>query len=429
MITSLLALFFAALVLSALFSGYETGFIQCNRIRIRHLAEEEGVLRAVGLLRHIHAPGRMLTTLLLGNNIVLVVAALAMGGVVRALAEATGAGLSPGMRDLVATLLITPLFLVFGEIIPKSVFRLHPNRLSIYLYPVIRGFYLVMLPLSLPVSWLARAILRAAGSTEESISPLMASLEDLRVLIDESAEHGTIQQEERRMIHSVIDLQTKSAREVMVPRTSIQALPETAPREELLRLFAESGRTRVPVFRESIDEVVGVANAHDVLLDTDPGNPGIRRFVREILHVPDTMKIDDLFDAFKESKQHMAIVIDEYGGTDGLITIEDIIEEIFGDIQDEHDSEESYIHQVGPGAFVIDGRASLGEVSGAVGVELVDDEVDTIGGWIMHIAGRIPLQGEVLQHQGMRLTILGGTSNSLHSIRLEITEEIPREHV
>jgi CBS domain containing-hemolysin-like protein len=318
---------------------------------------------------------------------------------------------------VMATLIATPLFLVFAEIVPKSIFRAHPNRLSLWFLPVIDVCYALLAPIAAPISWITRVMFRGKG---HHISPLMTTREDVRVLVDESAQHGNIAPEEQRMIHSVINLQATQAKEIMVPRIDMQALPDTATRSELLALLVQTGRTRIPIYRDSVDTVTGVVNAHDVLLDTTPEVEDIQRFVKPIMHVPDTMKVDDLFQAMKKEKQHMAIVTDEYGGTDGLVTIEDILEEIFGDIQDEHDREESQIHLVGPGAYVIDARTYLEDVSDAINYKLTDSEVETIGGWLMRIAGRIPIQGEVITSGRLRITVLDGSPSSINKIRLEV---------
>lgn len=401
-----IAIFVVAVVLQGLFAGYETGFVSANPIRLRHLAEEEGNPRAARLLDYLQRPDRMLTALLIGTNLAIVGGTLAI---------------SRDLPSWAATLIATPVFLIFSEIIPKSVFRTHPTRLALLLLPLIRLFYAVLSPLAVPVATVVRFAMRAFGGGEHPhISPFMSSLEDVRTLVDESAEHGTIQREEQRMIHSVIDLQSTEAQEVMVPRVRIQALPDTATRAELLDLLEETGRTRVPIYRETIDEVVGVINAYDVLLDARPENSDIGRFVRPVMHVPDSMKLADLLQALKAQQQHMAIVTDEYGGTDGLITLEDILEEIFGEIEDEHDVEEGRVFQVAPNAYVVDARISLEEASQALGVEIEDEEVETVGGWIMRVAGRIPAQGEVVKDERFRLIVLEGGPNHVAKVRVEI---------
>ncbi|HOE66283.1 MAG TPA: hemolysin family protein [Candidatus Hydrogenedentes bacterium] len=405
------ALFFLTVLLQALFSGYETGFISTNPIRIRYLAEEQELPRAARLLRHIHRPDTMLTMLLIANSILLIVGTTAL----------SKAFDSPA----IATLIAAPTYLIFSEIVPKSIFRVHPNRLSLTLLPVIRVFYVLLAPVAVPIALLTRTLMRTRETGQSHINPLMTSLDDVRILVDESAEHGTIEREEQRMIHSVIDLQTTQAYEIMVPRIDMEALPDTATRQELLTRFVETGRTRIPIYKDTIDTIVGVVNAYDVLLDADPDNPDIGRFVREALHVPDTLKLDELLRQLRAAKQHMAIVTDEYGGTDGLVTIEDILEEIFGDIQDEHDREESPIRQVGPNAYVVDARMALEEAAEAMGIAIEDDEVETVGGWVMHAAGRIPLQGEVMTLERFRVTLLEGGPNCVNRIRVEIMPDTP----
>jgi putative hemolysin len=412
----------ASMLVQALFAGYETGFISTNSIRIRHIAESEDSSRARSLLRHRDEPGKMITTLLIGTSLAIVAGPIAL------INEFQEFNIPPQYHEALATVIVTPLFLVFSEIVPKSIFRLHPNRLSLALLPVIKVFYVVLYPLTWPISTTTTLLLRAAGGREKNISPLMSTLEDVRVLVDESAEHGAIQEEEQRMIHSVIDLGTKQAKEIMTPRINIDAVPDSATRDELIDLFEKSGRTRAPVYHESIDEIVGVVNAYDLLMDLNRESQDISRFIRPLIHVPDTMKVDDLLRHMKLKKQHMAIVTDEYGGTDGLITIEDVLEEIFGEIQDEHDREQSPIHQIGPRAYKVDARASLSEVSDKVGLPLLDDEVDTVGGWVMRIAGRIPSQGEVIEVEGFRVTILEGGTNHVSSIRLELLEQPEATH-
>lgn len=416
-----LAIFVVALVLEALFSGYETGFVSTNPIRIRHLAEEEKDPRAVRLLGYMQNPDRFLTTLLIGTNLMVVTGTLVVTMQVARF-------FSEDMAHLISTLILAPIILIFAEIIPKSVFRIHPNRLSLALAPVVRVFYVVFTPVAAPVTWLTRGLLRAIGSDKMHVSSLVSSSEDVRLLVDEGVDHGTIEPEEQEMIHSVIDLQTTAVTEIMAPRIDIKALPDTATRTELVALFADTGLTRIPIYRQTIDEIVGVVNAYSILMDDDPENEDITRHIKEVMHVPDTIKVDDLFTALKDAKQHMAIVTDEYGGTDGLVTIEDILEEIFGEIQDEYDKEESPINKVGPNAYVVDARAPLEDLAEAIGVPIDDEDVETVAGWVMHVAGYIPAQGEVIAHGAFRMTVLVGGPNHIASIRLEIADDRGKGH-
>ena len=410
------------MVMQALFAGYETGFVTANPIRIRYLAEEEKLTRAAWLLRHMHRPNVMLTMLLLGTNLGTI------GGTI-AVAQLFKRNEIP-YEGLLTLLLVTPMFLIFAEILPKSMFRSHPNRMSLFFMPVIRILYLALWPLAWPVAALAEGMLRLMGASSKNFSPLMSTLEDMRLLVDESADQGSIEREEQRMIHSIIDLQTTTAKEIMRPRIDIVALPVTATRQELLELLVSSGRTRIPIYETTIDNVIGAIDAYAVLRDANPGDEDITRFIREVIHVHDTIKVDDLFQILKREKQHLAIITDEYGGTDGLLTIEDILEEIFGEIQDEHDREERSIRKVGKDAYVVDARASVEDLSAAVGVQLEDEAVETVGGWVMQKIGRIPSQGEVLRIEPFRVTILDGGASYIAKLRLEMlpsTPELPPE--
>ncbi len=426
-VLALLGVFFVAIAFQALFAGYETGFVSANTIRIRYLAEDEGNARARGLLHYIEQPEQMLVMLLIGTNIATIAGTMAVTQEFNMLLGARASGVEHAVSvarwsELAAMIFVTPLLLVFGEILPKSVFRAHPNRLTLALFPIINTFYWVMAPAAKPVAWLTQTLFRRRDR-RSYLSPLMSTPEDVRVLVDESAQHGTIDAEEQRMIHAIFDLQNMLAKEIMVPRIDITALPDTTTRADLLATFEASGRTRIPIYRESIDQIVGAVTAHDILLATRSDSEGIRPLIRDIMHVPDTITLGDVFEEMKRKKQHIAIVIDEYGGTDGLITLEDILEVIFGQIQDEHDRELRPIQRVGPDAYVIDGRMNLEEAAEFMEVVIEDDEVETVGGWLMHVAGRIPTQGEVIMHNGFRVIVLEGGLNHISRLRLEILPE------
>ena len=414
-----LFVFVIALVLQALFAGYETGFVSANPIRLRYLAEEEHSSRAARLLRHIEHPDRMLTVLLIGANLMVVTCTLVVSSQVQSLAP----NMTAAARDLMTMAIVAPVMLVFAEIIPKSVFRTDPTRLSLLFFPVINFFNGLLAILAGPIAWCTGALLRRLGGEHQHLSPLMSSLDDVRDLVDESVDHGAIAPEEQELIHSVIDLQATTAKAIMVPRIAIEALPDTATRAELVELFVGTGRMRVPVYKDTTDTIIGVISAYAILRDTEPENPDIRRVIRDVPHVPDTMKVDDLFRELKDTKQHMAIVTDEYGGTDGLVTIEDILEEIFGEIQDECDNEESPIHKLGPNAYVVDARMALEEISATIGVPIADETVETVGGWLMHVAGYIPAQGQVVEYGRFRMTVLAGGPNHVARIRLDVLPE------
>ena len=412
----LFGIFLLSVLSHGLFAGFETGFVSCNPIRIRYLAENEGSKAAQRLLYFMDRPHQMLTLLLLGDNVSTVIGTIA---ITRGLEQVLGME-AVALVAVLAILIATPMFLVFSEIVPKSVFRTHPNRLTMLLITPMRLLFFALYPVVIPVSLLTSWVLRIVGDSEKHLSPLMSSRDDVRTLVDETADHGAIEPEEQQMIHSVIGLQEKHAKEIMQPRINVKALPNTASRDELLALSADTGRTRIPIFEENIDSIIGIVNTYDILADPDPDKPAWDRFIKPVQRVPDSMKLDDLLEHLKAEKQHIAVVIDEYGGTDGIVTIEDILEEIFGEIEDEHDVEEKPIRKIGNGTFIIDARMPLVDAVAEMAIELVDDSVETIGGWVMRHAGRIPEPGEVITHNGYKMTILEGDRNVVSRIRLDI---------
>jgi CBS domain containing-hemolysin-like protein len=404
-----LILFLLCLALSAFFAGYQTGFAGVNRVRIRHMADEEKDPKARRLNAYLKRPARMMALVLVGTNLALVAGTMAL--VIE-------------VGPLWSMAIATPLFLMFGEVAPKSIFRIHPTRLALQFLPAIRFFDFVLSPAVLPFTWFSGRLDRLADGMREGEAVIMSTAEDMRVLVDEGADHGAIMEEEKEMIHSVMDLQSRQVREIMVPRINIVALPETVGRADLIAKLVESGYTRIPVYRDSIDNVVGVINAFDVLRDKHHPGGGIEGLVREVLHVPDTMKLDDLLGKMRESGQPIAVVTDEYGGTDGLITQEDVLEEIFGEFHDEYDKAETRIREISPGAFVIDAQLELAVASEKMGIEIDDAEVETVGGWVTHVVGRIPVIGEVINHPPFRITILEGKANRITRVRVDVRGDI-----
>ena len=403
----LLAIAGIALFLIAVLAGYETAFMACDPASIRILAEDRGDRTATRLLRELSRKTRMIAVLRTGILLALTAGVLAMTHV---------------FLPLPAALLSAPILLVFAEIIPKTIARNHANRVALLLFPFVNSIAILLAPLVFPVVVYAGLLRRALDLRDLGAATVLSTEEDFRHLVDQSAESGRIEPEEQEMIHSVMDLGTLPASSIMIPRIDIDAVPDTATRAELLQSFMNTKRTRIPVFRESIDNITGVANVYDVLLDENPEDPTIARFSREVPHVPDSTPVADLMGLLKGSKMHMVIVTDEYGGTDGLITLEDALEEIFGEIHDEHDHAHDLLQKIGPNAYVADARMRLEDLGEEIGVEIIDDTVETVGGWVMRIAGRIPSQGEKLRRGNFQVTILEGQRNQIVRVRLDILD-------
>ncbi|HOV34153.1 MAG TPA: hemolysin family protein [Candidatus Hydrogenedens sp.] len=404
----LLSIFICGVFSSALFAGYETGFISLNPIRVKTLFEKTHSRRARILLKYLDKPDELLIVLLLGTNFSIVIASIAMS-------ELLG-------EPFLSLLIVTVVVLYFGEILPKTIFRVHPNALCYFFAPAIVIFDFIFKPISIPLVWFFS---NALGSNHwfSSLQSLMRSTEDMKRLVEQGAEHGGIHKEESELIHSVFDLQQKLAKEIMVPRIDICAVSSESTRDEVVQIFRENRYTRVPVYGETIDHIIGIVKAFDLIKDKDRNNQDIRRFIRPVMFITDATPLDEILKQMRRQHQTMAIVVDEYGGTAGLITLEDILEEIFGEIRDEHDQEELPIRQMGPGDYIVHARVSMEEFREITEINLFDDEVETVGGWLVKTIQRIPQKGEVLVAGPFRITILDGKPNCVTLIRMELQKK------
>ncbi len=409
--TLLLAGWLFAILLSAFFSGSETGLISLNRIALRR-REDKGERRAVILGRLLQRPERLLATILTGNNLVNVTATvLFLVWSARLWGPARARWLTP--------LALTPLLLVFGEILPKTAFRHKADTLSPAFAPLLQAVVWLLSP---GVAALTRITDRLTGflGEGERHSPFM-SREDVRLLFLEGEKSGVIEEDERDLIHGVIDFGTTTAREVIVPRIDMIAIRDDATWEEACEAFEAHGLSRLPVYHEEIDEIVGIVYIFDLMREGKPpeGNT-IQQFIREVPFIPESKRIQDLLQELRQKQMFMAIVVDEYGGTAGLVTLEDVIEEIFGEIRDEYDEKELPVSDLGEGLFVLDARMRSDEAEELLGVKLPEGEYETLGGFIFEQLGRIPRKGESFRYENCQVTILEASERAVTRVRFKV---------
>jgi len=307
------------------------------------------------------------------------------------------------------TALLALFTIVFGELVPKSLALAHPESFALRL----SGFVELMLRLLSPLVVVLTAITRrvagmlGAGQQAEGVM----STEELRIIVERGGEQGILEAEEEQMIQAVIELGDQRIHEVMIPRIAMVSLPADATLEEVIDKVIDEGHSRIPVYEETIDEIVGILYAKDLLPFLKPSTsprPGLRSMLRTPVFVPESMSVDDLLHEFQRRKVHIAIVLDEYGGTAGLVTIEDLLEEIVGEIQDEYDEEEPLIVRLSDDEARIDGRTDVDDLG-----ELFDkdlgledgDEYDTVGGLIYHRIGGVPKPGDQVTVDGLTLTV------------------------
>ena len=310
---------------------------------------------------------------------------------------------------VVVTLLLSLFTIVFGELVPKSLALAHTERFALSLSWLVELLLRFLAPLVWLLTRVTNAVTRTLGG--DHMTENMMSTEELKLIVERGGEQGILEAEEEQMIPAVIELGERRLHEVMVPRTSIVALPATATIEECIDRIVEEGHSRIPVYEESVDEIIGILYAKDLLpfLKTaDRPRPAVRSLLRTPLFVPESMSIDDLLHEFQRRKVHIAIVLDEYGGTAGLVTIEDLLEEIVGEIQDEYDVEEPMIERLSETEVRLDGRAAVDELEELFDMRLGledEDEYDTIGGLIYHRIGGVPVPGDQVHVDGLTLTV------------------------
>jgi magnesium and cobalt exporter, CNNM family len=400
----------------AVFVAAEIALVTMRRTRIDQLVEE-GDRAARRVKRLVSDPGRFLAVTQIGLTflgfLASAYAAVNLTVSLQVFLESTGLPIlstsAEAISLIVVTLLLALFTIVFGELVPKSLALAHPESFALRL----SGFVELMLRLLSPLVVVLTAITRrvagifGAGQQAEGVM----STEELRIIVERGGEQGILEAEEEQMIQAVIELGDQRIHEVMIPRIDMVSLPADATLEEVIDKVIDEGHSRIPVYEESIDEIVGILYAKDLLPFLKPSTgprPGLRSLLRTPVFVPESMSVDDLLHEFQRRKVHIAIVLDEYGGTAGLVTIEDLLEEIVGEIQDEYDEEEPLIVRLSDDEARIDGRADVDDLS-----ELFDkdlgledgDEYDTVGGLIYHRIGGVPKPGDQVVVDGLTLTV------------------------
>jgi magnesium and cobalt exporter, CNNM family len=400
----------------AVFVAAEIALVTMRRTRIDQLVEE-GDRSAIRVKRLVSQPGRFLAVTQIGLTFLgfLASAYAAVNLTVSLQVFLAGTGIpvlstsAEAIALIIVTLLLSLFTIIFGELVPKSLALTHAEAFALRL----SGFIVLMLrvlgPLVHVLTAITTSVARMLGAGEASQGVM--STEELKILVERGGEQGILEAEEEQMIHAVIELGDQRIHEVMVPRIAMISLPSTASYEEAIDLVVDEGHSRVPVYEATVDEIVGILYAKDLLpfLKATAGErPTLRSILRTPVFVPESMSVDDLLHEFQRRKVHIAIVLDEYGGTAGLVTIEDLLEEIVGEIQDEYDEEEPLIVRLSDDEARVDGRADVDDLSELFDfqVALEDaDEYDTVGGLIYHRIGGVPKPGDQIEVDGLRLTV------------------------
>ncbi|XCP84927.1 hemolysin family protein [Roseburia hominis] len=410
-----IVILFILLLLSGFFSSAETALTTVNKIRMRSLAEE-GNRRAATVLNITENSGKMLSAILIGNNIV----NLSAASLTTTLAYSLG-----GSAVALASGILTLLILLFGEITPKTMATIHAERVSLFYAPVIHIFMKLMTPVIFLVNSLSMGVLFLLRIDPNARTDVMTETE-LRTIVDVSHEDGVIESEEKEMIYNVFDLGDAKAKDVMVPRINVTFADVNCTYEELLELFREDKFTRLPVYEESKDNVIGTINMKDLLLfDNKKNDFHIRNILREAYFTYEYKNISELLVEMRQASFNIAIVLDEYGETSGLITLEDILEEIVGEIHDEYDeNEEEEIRALNEREYVAAGYTNLDDLNDSLDIHLESEDYDSIGGFIIGLLDRLPSAGdEVTTEDGIRIVVEKLDKNRIEQVHLYLPQQ------
>ncbi len=396
-----------SLLVTALFSAAEMSFIAANRVRLRHMAEG-GNRTAIRYLDAFRSPERLLSTAMMGVTIAHITAS----------SVATWALLpvAGGAAAILVTVALTPIMLVFGEVIPKAVARERATGLILWLFPVIEALGRLLTPLT----WGANALVGRALSLfgrERTSTRQFVSREELKLLLQMEPEEADVTVSEAEMIDKIFDLGETAVREVMVPLVDVAALPETASRADAVHLIQERGFSRIPVFTDQVFNIVGVVTAMDLLRRGGEATD-VRALMRPATYVPETKRIDDLLREMQKNRVQLAVVVDEYGGAVGIVTVEDIVEEVVGEIRDEHDRTPDTVERLPDGSYRVAGRASLEEVNEALEWDLPKGDFETVAGLVLATLHRIPLVGEVFRVRRFTITVLEADKRRVLTVRI-----------
>jgi putative hemolysin len=417
------------ILFSSLFVAAEVAFLSIRRTRVEQLVEE-GDRRARVAERLLSEPTRLLATIQVGLTLVQLFSAgeaanrfvMPLADVIREMAP--GTILASGAAGISFVLVVGGvafLTLVLGEVTPKSIAVLRSEPIALWAAYPIAWLQVLLSPVVGAVTWIARIFVTPLGGSV-SFHTSALSEEELKIMVEQSEELGVIEREEKEMIHSIFEFGDTTVRQVMTPRLDVTAVEADAPLEQIVKVISESGHSRLPVYDDDLDNIIGILHAKDLLksLYSSPGDArlSIRDMLRAPYFIPDGKRVDDLLAEFRKERRQFAIVRDEYGTMIGVVTIEDLLEEIVGEIQDEYDSEEPVMRQLDETTALIDGRMSLSDFNDRMGVELPEDEADTIGGFVFTLLGHQPSQGESTRWDGFEFQVEATDGRRIQKVRV-----------
>lgn len=427
-----LLLLVALILINAFFAASEMAIVSANDAKLRHMADE-GDARAGQLVRLMSKPSHFLAAIQVGVTLSsLLSSAVASESIADRIATlAAGSGLSAalvkGLSVAVVTLVLSYFTLVFGELVPKRLAMKSPEKVALRVIPVLHGVSVAFRPFVALLSFSTNFVARLFGVSSQSDSGRVTE-EEIRMMVDVGEENGTIDESEKEMINNVFEFNDRTAGEVMTHRTEVTAVEDTASLSDIVDSAVHEGFSRIPVYHEDLDDIVGILFVKDLLRFV--GRPAtafsLQATMRAPLFVPETKRCQDLFVELTEQKKQMAVVIDEYGGTAGIVTMEDVVESIVGSIQDEYDHEEEEYAVIDDSTYSIDGTTAIDEVDRLLDIELPEGDYDTLGGFLIDRLGRIPAESE---HPIVETPEVTFTVENMEDRHIDKVRAVKRPHI
>ncbi|HCU2642466.1 hemolysin family protein, partial [Clostridioides difficile] len=396
------------LIGSAFFSASETALMSLSKIRIRYM-QDEGVKGAKLVSSLIENPNKLLSSILVGNNVVNIAAT--------SISTSLFIGLMGEKGVALATAVMTVLVLIFGEITPKTIAANNSEKVSLLVSKPIKAIIFILRPIVWIFNIITNIIFKLFGITNKGAKSFITE-EELKTMVNVSHEEGVLEMEEREIINNVFEFGDMQAKNAMVQRIDMVAIDMEDSYDEIIQVFKTEKLSRMPVYEETIDDIVGILNIKDIIFlsDEEIESFDIKNYMREPFFTYEFKKITQLLEEMKLEKSQMAIVVDEYGGTSGLLTIEDLVEVIVGDIEDEYDEEEDEIQVIKEDEYIVDGSTKIGDVNELIGVNLESEEFDSIGGFIIGHLSRLPEENEVIEVDNIRFCIESIEKNRIKKI-------------
>lgn len=409
------------ILLSMFFSSSETALTTLSPIRLRSMIGEN-VKGAKMVSKITEDPKKLLTTILIGNNIVNIGAS--------ALATSIAISKAPDNSYIVGivTGVLTFIILVFGEITPKTIAAQNCEKISLIVAPFIYIFVCIFTPVAYILNLISGLFIKLLGGDPNKKPSLVTELE-LKTMVNVGQEEGVLEEDEQKMIHNVFEFGDSTAQDIMTPRTDMVAIPYESTFEELIQVFNKEKFSRIPVYKESIDDIVGILYIKDFIFH-DNKNFSIDTYLREAFFTYESKSVKELFEEMRNERMNMSIVVDEYGGTEGLVTLEDLVEEIVGEILDENDEEEDFIEEVNDNEYIVSGGTKLDDLNENLNMDLHSEDFDTIAGYVIGIFGKIPDEEDFVDDMHYTFHVLNVDKNRIEKLRIirkEVVEETTEE--